>query len=491
MVLGLGSGGTCGRGDARSAPRRGRAGHLIPVLLLVALATGCQSYHPEPLVPADRAAAIGARTLDNPRLLKFIALERANLPAEKRWGLGDLTLAALYYHPDLDIARARLAAAQAGVMTARQVPNPSLSFEDLSYTPGGGPSPWTVAPVINFLIETFGKREYRTKEAQALVVAARSDLSTASWQVRGGVRNAMLKLWAAQRRLGLLRQRLELQDQLAALLEHRLAMGQASALDVARERTVRNQVSLAVRETERQGVDARTEIALAIGIPLSALDGVELSFDAFETPTEPTFATGALRREALVGRSDVQALLAEYAAAESAVALEVANQYPNITLSPGYGYDAGQNAYLLLPAADLPVFNQNQGPIAQARARREIAAARFTALQTRIIDAVDGAAASYRAATQALATAEALSAGEEQRRRRVMRSFTAGEVDRPTLLIAQTEDMAAEQSRFDALVQQRQALGALEDALQHPLYEPSATFSAPQTNPRLPSEPAS
>ena len=175
----------------------------------------------------------------------------------------------------------------------------------------------------------------------------------------------------------------------------------------------------------------------------------------------------------------------------SAVALEVANQYPNITLSPGYGYDAGQNAYLLLPAADLPVFNQNQGPIAQARARREIAAARFTALQTRIIDAVDGAAASYRAATQALATAEALSAGEEQRRRRVMRSFTAGEVDRPTLLIAQTEDMAAEQSRFDALVQQRQALGALEDALQHPLYEPSATFSAPQTNPRLPSEPAS
>ncbi len=490
-IVGLGPKGSRSRGDARLAPRRARAKRLIPVLLLVALAAGCQSYHPEPLVPADRAAAFGARTLDNPRLREFIALEHASPPVEKRWDLGTLTLAALYYHPDLDIARAGLAEAQAGAITARQIPNPSLSFEDLSYTPGAGPSPWTVAPVINFLIETAGKRDYRTKGAQALVDAARSDLSTASWQVRGGVRNALLNLWAAQHRLALLRQRLDLQDRLATLLEHRFAVGEASALDVARERTNRNQVTLAVRDAERQGVDARTVLAVAVGVPLAALDGVELSFAAFETPAQPAPDAGALRREALVGRSDVQALLAQYAAAESAVALEIANQYPNITLSPGYGYDAGQNAYLLLPAADLPIFNQNQGPIAQARARREMAAARFTALQTRIIDAVDGAAASCRAATRALATADALSAGEQQRQQRILRSFDAGEVDRPTLLTAEIEDMAAEQSRFDALVQQRQALGGLEDALQHPLYDPTATFTVPQTNPRLPPEPAS
>jgi hypothetical protein len=34
-----------------------------------------------------------------------------------------LTLAALYYRPSLDIARAKLAEAQAGVITARQIPN--------------------------------------------------------------------------------------------------------------------------------------------------------------------------------------------------------------------------------------------------------------------------------------------------------------------------------------------------------------------------------
>lgn len=476
-------------GGSRLEARSGRAKRLLPTLLLVALTAGCTSYHPEPLSPADRAAAIGARTLDNPRLLKFISLEHASPPTGRRWDLADLTLAALYYHPDLDIARAKLVEARAGVTTAGQVPNPSLSFEDLAYNATAGT--WTVAPVINFLIETFGKREYRTKEARALVDAARSDLATASWQVRGGVRNALLNSWAAQRRLALLRQRLDLQDQLVTLLEHRFAAGQASALDVARERTNRNQITLALRDAERQGVDARTQLAAAIGIPLQALDGVDITFGVFERPEQPIPDTGALRREALVARSDVQALLAQYAAAESAVALQVANQYPNITLSPGYGYDAGQNVYRLLPAADLPVFNQNQGPIAQARARREMAAARFTALQTQIIDAIDGAVASYRAATQALATADVLATGEEQRARRTLRSFQAGEVDRPTLLTVQIESAVAEQSRFDAMVQQRQALGAVEDALQHPLYEPGATFSVPQTNPRLPAEPSS
>jgi outer membrane protein, heavy metal efflux system len=470
--------------------RRRRSWHRSSLaLLLTALVAGCTSYDPKPLSPADEAAAIDARTLEDPRLLKFISLERASMPTTKRWDLADLTLAALYYHPDLDVARAKLAEARAGTVTAGQVPNPSLSFEDLAYVaPSGG---WTVGPVINFLIETSGKREHRTQQAHALVEAARSDLATASWQLRGGVRDALVSVWAAGRRVALLRRRLELQDQLATLLEHRLAAGEASALDVARERTARNQVTLAVRDAERQDVDARAQLAIAIGIPLQALDGTEFDFGALEEPEQPAPDAAALRRKALVSRSDVQSLLAKYAAAEAAVALQVANQYPNVTLSPGVGYDAGRNVYRLLPAVDLPVFNQNEGPIAEARARRDTAAARFTALQTRIIDAVDGSTASYRAATQALATAEALAADESRRERRITRSFTAGEVDRPTLVTAQLERIAAEQSRLDAMVTQRQALGRLEDALQHPFYEPNVTFSVPETNPRQAPVPSS
>jgi outer membrane protein, heavy metal efflux system len=362
-----------------------------------------------------------------------------------------------------------------------------LSFEELSYNSSvATPSPWTIAPIINFLVETFGKREYRTAGAHALAEATRDGLATASWQVRGGVRTALLSLWAAQGRLTLVQQRLEFQNQLVRLLEDRFAVGEVSALDVARERTGRNQTSLAVRDAERQGVDARAQLASAIGIPLQALDGISLSFEAFEKPELPGVGvtTAALRRDALVNRPDVQSLLAEYASAESALQLQIANQYPNITLTVGYIYDAGQNKYELYPGGDLPIFNQNQGPIAQAVARRETVAARFAALQAQIIDTVDGAAASYRAATQAFTTADTLLAGEVDRERRMLRSFEAGEIDRPALVTAQLERVAASQSRLDAMVQQRQALGALEDALRHPFFGPALPVT-PETNPRI------
>ncbi|HUZ71449.1 MAG TPA: TolC family protein [Stellaceae bacterium] len=475
----------------------------VIVACVVTPLLGCATYKPAPISPAINAAAIDARSLNSLRLREFIKAAAASDPepgpdaqrgSELPWTLTTLTLAALYYHPDLDIARSKLAEARAGVITAAQVPNPSLSFEELSYnTSIATPSPWVVAPAINFLIETFGKREDRTAQARHWVQAARDDLATASWQVRRGVRNALINLWAARRQRTMLRQRLDLENQLVMLLEHRLAAGEASALDVARERINRDRISLAVRNAERGRVEARTELAAAIGIPVPALDGIALSFGVLQRPARPKadVATGALRREALVDRSDVQSLLAGYAAAESALALQIANQYPNIRLSPGYIYDQGQNKYMLLPAAALPVFNQNQGPIAEAMARRAAAAARFTALQTRIIDQVDGTAASYRAATQTLDTATALLTGEENRERRILRSFGAGAVDRPTLLTAEIERVVAEQSRFAAMIQQRQALGALEDALQHPFFAPTAALPVLQTNPRRPAEPSS
>jgi outer membrane protein, heavy metal efflux system len=153
-------------------------------------------------------------------------------------------------------------------------------------------------------------------------------------------------------------------------------------------------------------------------------------------------------------------------------------------LGPGYEWDAGRHRYMLLPAVDLPIFNQNQGPIAQAWAHREQAAARFTALQTQIIDSLDGASAIYRATNQTLATADALLNGEQDRERQTLLLFKAGEIDRPALLSVQLERIAAQESRFDVIVQQRQALAAVEDALQHP-YFGSALPADAETNPRI------
>jgi len=182
-----------------------RAAPLLFCALPLALSAGCGGAKPaeKPLSPSDSAVALEARSLDDPRLLSFIAAaERLREPAPQAlpaapppWSLGALTLAALYFHPDLDVARSALANAQAGTVTAAERPNPSVAFV---------PPPFLFGGVVNVVLETFGKRDARIDQADARVVAARHDLEEAGWQVRAGVRAAMLALWTAEQRRDLL-----------------------------------------------------------------------------------------------------------------------------------------------------------------------------------------------------------------------------------------------------------------------------------------------
>ncbi len=201
-------------------------------------------------------------------------------------------------------------------------------------------------------------------------------------------------------------------------------------------------------------------------------------------------SSGSLRQLAVIGRTDVRSSLAQYEAAQSALQLQVANQYPNLLLGPGYNYEFGTNRFILNPAIDFPIFNQNQGPIAQAVANRQQARASFTALQAQIIGAIDAAAAAYRTTTQSLHTADALLAGEQIRQRQARATFAAGENDRPTLVTTELEAAVIRSSWFDVLVLQRQALGALEDALQQPLFDPELARFGPHAGSHTALEPS-
>lgn len=445
---------------------------------------GCASYNPAPISPAENAYSLDSRSLDNSRLQEFIAAELGSADQKDpppTWDLSTLTLAAIYYHPDIAIAHAKLASAEAGVITARQRPNPGLSIAGAfgqaavagAITPGA--AAMTVGPMINFLIETFGKREDRAAQARHLADAARWDVATAGWQVRTRVRTALLDLWAAQQRLALTHKQLNLENDLVGLLEQRFAVGEASSVDVMLARVARDQITFSLRNLEQTEATAHVQLATALGVPVRALDGVNLGFGALDhpppIPAHPD--TGKLRREALTKRTDVQASLQDYEAAQSSLQLQIANQYPNITLGPGYNYDFGVNKYILGVGTDsLPILNQNQGPIAEALANREQVAANFTGLQAQIIGAIDEAAAAYRTATQGVATGDTLLAEEQHHENQIAGQFRVGQVDRVTLVTAELEVAATALSRFDAVLRQRQAIGALEDALQQPLFDP-------------------
>ncbi|MGD0744268.1 MAG: TolC family protein, partial [Verrucomicrobiota bacterium] len=173
---------------------------------------------------------------------------------------------------------------------------------------------------------------------------------------------------------------------------------------------------------------------------------------------------------------------AEYAASQSALQLEIARQYPDLHLGPGYELDQTDNKWSLGVTLDLPILNHNQGPVAEAKAKRAEAAAHFLTMQSAAIGEIDSALAGYDAALQKSATAQALLGDLQKQLNSVRARAQAGEVEPLTVANAEAEYAIGAQNRLDALLKAQQALGQLEDAVQSPLTLPPETLRAVQNN---------
>jgi outer membrane protein TolC len=112
----------------------------------------------------------------------------------------------------------------------------------------------------------------------------------------------------------------------------------------------------------------------------AALAETRFNFSSFRFLTR-SISSQQARRQALLSRADILASLSQYAASEAALQLEVAKQYPDVHLSPGYEFDQGDNKWSLGLTVTLPVLNQNRGGIAEAEARRLESGETFLALQ--------------------------------------------------------------------------------------------------------------
>jgi outer membrane protein TolC len=198
------------------------------------------------------------------------------------------------------------------------------------------------------------------------------------------------------------------------------------------------------------------------------LDGVDLVF-GFATADTSALTTEEARRLALQGRSDVRGALADYEATQADLQLEVAKQYPDIHLGPGYQFDQGQNDWFIGLTVELPVFNRHEGPIAEAAARRTEAAARFIALQASIIHEIDAAIAALKAADDASMAANALLAAQRQNLQAIEAQVTAGALGAFDLASARIDATNAETLAFESSVRRQRAVRALEDAVQRPL----------------------
>lgn len=452
---------------------------MILVLPWLTLA-GCARFESHPLAPDQSAARLDARTLRSPDFQRFA---QTNLPAAfaewppKSWDFEMLTLAAFYYHPSLDVARAQWAVALGGNKTAAGRLNPTLSaIPGYDISAASPLSPWLPAFSLDIPIETAGKRGYRQAQARQLSESARLNITTTAWQVRGNLRGSLLELNGARLRSELLARQLEVQEQTVRSLEQRMEAGAVSRLETTTVRIARDKTRLDLLEAQRVAAESRARVAEAIGLPVRALNGIELPAELSLPAIPPEMDLAEARKTALLGRADVLGALAEYAASESALQLEIAKQYPDIHFSPGYQYNNGDHQFTLGITAELPILNQNQGPIAEAEARRVELAARFNALQAKVIGELDRALAGYHAASGQVTALEGLVMEQEKQNEAVAAQIQAGAADPLELLNGRLELGLSRLAQLDGRIKVQQALGSLEDALQRPITAMKSTW---------------
>ena len=454
-------------------------------LFLVVWLTGCAAplpYQPAPLdLPAARAA-FAARDLDDAALQAFMRSAGATPPAaDASWTRQTLALAAAWFSPALAVAQARWAAALAqrtqSLQPAGAVLAAGLDHNDL--VDGGRTSPWALGLGFEFTLPSPARRSARTLMADAEVEQARLALAEVAWQVQQAVAQAWVDAQVAQARHALWLRRWHLQQAMQAATQQQVAQGVRSPAELTN--AVRQAEEVRLLEMQASAELAARMQALRSAAALPAGKGAERSIalpplpDNFDAP-----ASAMAQQLALDNRLDLQLARAQFLRADGALQLAVAQQYPELTLHPGYEWDQGDHRLRIGIALPVRLPDAHPAAIALAEAERSAQAQAALAVQASVLQDVDRALAALDRAEQQRAQQAAL---QQTRVRGLQDAQTAvrlGAADQNDQRLAEIEVVQGQLQALDLQAASAQALLQLQAALHLPVDPKQTQRSSPE-----------
>lgn len=255
-------------------------------------------------------------------------------------------------------------------------------------------------------------------------------------------------------------------EQVASRWQQRVAVGAAGSSEAAAARLAAARSRAEWVAANQSVAQARQAVAVALGLPGSALADAALPnvMAAARVDRDPADS----REAALRNRPDVRAALADYAAAQELLRLELARQYPDLHLGPGYQWDQGASKWSLGLSFEWPVLSRNLAAIEAAEAAREVAAARFDVVQAAVLAGIERAEVDLTAAGARREAIRATLAADRAEASRLEARVTAGAADRLELALARRNVQANALAAIDADRDEAVAWGALAAALQQP-----------------------
>ena len=453
---------------------------LLSLLCLGITACGFQEYIAKPIDTAALMQKIADRRADNDQFHQYLinnGYTSEQLPIQQ-WKLDDLIYCALFFNPSLDIARAQWRSAEAAKLTAAEMRLPTIGGQYAkSNNASEEISPHAYGLSIDIPIETANKRNIRIQSAQHLAEAAKLRIAQAAWQLRNEVTKTFNEYQANRQQIKLMSKEQAYRQDIVAIYQKRIDLGESSNVELSRAKLQLQTVNTELESKQRNHLVLLSRLANSLGLSLNQVEQMQIADTtntvdkkSLTSPTAPDLQT-----RALLNRLDIRIALERYAVAETKLKLEIAKQYPDIVISPGYAYEFGDKIWSLGLSSLMTILTKNKLAIAEASQLREVEAKQFEALQANVISEVNVANAKLTQAIQLLDNKKNLYQQQQINTKRMDNRLRAGESDRLELTYAKLEEVIAEQHIALASFQLAASTNDLENAIQAPLADSSIT----------------
>ncbi|MFH1842592.1 MAG: TolC family protein [bacterium] len=364
--------------------------------------------------------------------------------------LADALSFALRHNPDLMAQAWGVQAAEALKQQAGLRGNPEIEVEFENFAGENDFRRFESAEVTVALSQTINLAGVRGKRKQL----ASREVELASWELEiarldlvAEVSQRFLEVQAAQERLILAEEVVQLYAATLTAVSERVAAGKAAPPEKTRAQISLASVRIQLERTRRDLATARHYLASTWGNPAPNFTTVTGDFYAVTPPADADLAI-------LVAQSPdlgQQARILEIH--QAAVNLERAHRIPELTLSGGTRRfsESGETAYVMGVSVPLPLFDRNQGTVRAAQSKRAAAVSRQWATEANVraslVSSQNMLSASYFAVQELKQT---ILPGAEQTYDAVLEGYRHGKYSYLSVLDAQGTLFEARSEYIDA-----------------------------------------
>ena len=363
---------------------------------------------------------------------------------------------------ELRAARQQRAMALAGLQTARQFLNPSISFGAARDTPHE-------SVLWDQIFELGGKRGKRIALAREEQAATELDISVLSRQIRQRTRQAFYTVIASREQTAQAKAALDLATRIRDIVQQRFDAG-----DVAQIEVIQADVELA-RTTTDYETAAQTEkiadaqLAALLNLPVTEAANVQGRLSDLPKVESLQVANDAAMRS----NTDLQRATEEVQLEQRRLELAKAQRVPNLDIQAGadlnspHEFSVGPRGQI---AVSVPLFYHGQGEVAQSTTRLEFLRLSLQALRTNAAADVAAAYFDYLAkAHQAEQYEQKIVPQSVKLQEMAEDSYRSGKSNLLTLIDAQRKLNETRKTYLDSLLAVQSSFATLEEVVGAPL----------------------